>query len=419
MKRNLKIVAIFLLVLSALLLVSCKSGSEKKAPDGAFIATEHGVLPENSGEENSKNLQKLIDSLTDSGGVVYIPEGEYLFSANGTQTIGSHCIKMRSNVSIIGAGEDTMLLPEGESKYGLDMFYFNDYLDTGEGVYLENCRFEDFVIDAKATSCEVYTSAGKGFMFNLFRDCHWEGVTVKNTDATGFGVDCPRGGSIKNCIAIGCGKAASVENGGASGFGIGFGFSDGESIVISDCHAEGNKKFGFFFEHQGRFNSEMYSATDEYDFLVKNCTASGNLHNFGGIYAMSTEYLECRSESAKKYGFYFENSRFSGAYSCESFGDCEAAFAVSQLGEYEAREISFADSEASDAPVGVRISSDAANSMTDISIKNCEFTSIKDYTVYTSGDIHALTLSGNVSDNDSNRFDGEIETLDSHGNSWD
>ena len=419
MRSEIKITALFLLILPILLLASCKVGDDQGIAEGAHVATEHGVLPENSGEENSRNLQKLIDSLTSTGGVVYIPEGEYAFAANGTQTIGSHCIKMRSNVSIVGAGEETVLLPEGESKYGLDMFYFNDYLDTGKDAYLENCRFEDFVIDAKATSCETYTSAGKGFMFNLFRDCHWEGVTVKNTDATGFGVDCPIDSSIKNCIAIGCGKAANEENGGASGFGIGFGYSDGESLTISDCTASDNKKFGFFFEHQGRFNSEMYSAEESHDFLVKSCTASGNLYNFGGIYAMSTEYLECKSESAKKYGFYFENSLVSGALSCESLGDGEAAFAISQLGEYEAREISFADCAASNVPVGVSISTDTANSITDILIKNCEFTSIKDYTVYTSGDIRSLTLSGNGSDNASNRFDGEIETLDNRGNSWD
>ena len=156
---------------------------------------------------------------------MYIPAGEYEFAENGKQKIGSHCIKMRSGVSIVGDGEKTVLKPVGSSYYGMDMFYFNDYIDKGEALYLENCRFENFVIDGSETSCRVYTSAGKGFMFNLFKNCHFKNVTVKNTDATGFGVDCPVESTITGCTAIGCGKAATQENSGASGFGIGFGCS--------------------------------------------------------------------------------------------------------------------------------------------------------------------------------------------------
>ena len=275
--------------------------------DGRINATKHGVLPENCGIENSQNLQALIDETAKTGGTIYIPAGEYLFAENGTQTIGSHCIKMRSNVSIVGDGEKTVLKPVGESMYGMDMFYFNDYLDTGEAVYLENCRFEGFTIDASCTSCKVYTSAGKGFMFNLFRNCHWESVTVKYTDATGFGVDCPIGGSIKNCVAIGCGKAATEENGGASGFGIGYGYCAGEYMTISHCYAEGNKKFGFFFEHQGRFDPERYDLANQGAFRVTDCTARCNLYNFGGVLAKNITYSKCACVEAKKQEVYFEN----------------------------------------------------------------------------------------------------------------
>ena len=78
-------------------------------------ARDYGVLTTNSGEENSRALQALIDSLSETGGTVYIPAGEYQFAANGSQTIGSHCIKMRSDVSIIGDGEETVLKPVGRS----------------------------------------------------------------------------------------------------------------------------------------------------------------------------------------------------------------------------------------------------------------------------------------------------------------
>ncbi len=272
-------------------------------------ATQYGVLPENSGKENSENLQKLIDELSETGGSIYIPAGSYEFAQNGTQTIGAHCIKMSSHVSIIGDGEKTVLKPVGASQYGLDMFYFNDYLDTGEAVYLENCRFENFVIDASGTSCEIYTSAGKGFMFNLFRNCHWSGVTVMHTDATGFGVDCPINSSMIHCTAIGCGKAASDKDPGASGFGIGYGYASGESITIRDCVSENNKKYGFFFEHQGRFDENLYDLSNQGQFLVTGCRAEGNLYNFGGVCAENVSYSQCASGKAKKQEVYFDNCK--------------------------------------------------------------------------------------------------------------
>lgn len=310
-------------LLLALLMMLCGCGRAEKC---RYInAAEHGVLTENSGEENSANLQKLIDDLTENGGTIYIPAGEYVFAENGSQTIGTHCIKMRSNVSIVGDGSDTVLKPVGASRYGLDMFYFNDYLDTGDPVYLENCCFTDFVIDASNTSCEVYTSAGKGFMFNLFRNCHWQRVTVLHTDATGFGVDCPIDSSITDCTAIGCGKAATIENGGASGFGIGYGYCAEEGLIITGCRAEGNKKFGFFFEHQGRFDSEMYTAEAVVGFRVLECTALGNLYNYGGISAFGGVYEGCVSNRPLRTGCYFEN--------CSDFAVKNCAFWQSQ--EYD------------------------------------------------------------------------------------
>lgn len=269
-------------------------------------AADYGLSPDNSGAENSRILQSLVDNM--SPGTVYIPAGEYLFAETGSQTIGSHCIKMHSGVSIVGDGESTVLKPVGSSREGLDMFYFNDYLDTGRGTYLENCSFENFTIDAAGTSSEFYSSAGKGFMLNLVKNCHWENVTVRNTDGTGFGMDCPIGCVIENCTAVNCGKAAQTDSPGASGFGIGFGYSKEESIRIVNCTAWDNKKFGFFFEHQGIFKPDMYNSKESNGFYVESCYSQSNLYNFGGISASNVAYLRCVSECAILKDFYFENS---------------------------------------------------------------------------------------------------------------
>ena len=295
-----------LLLLLLIILLPCVGCSHEES---IVDATKYGVLPTNSGLQNSENLQKLIDELSVSGGEIYIPTGEYEFAENGTQTIGSHCIKMRSNVSLTGDGEQTVLMPVGHTQYGMDMFYFNDYLDLGQANYLENCSFENFVIDASGTSCAVYTSAGKGFMLNLFRNCHWKNVMVRYTDATGFGVDCPMDSSITNCTAIGCGKAATSESTGASGFGIGYGYAPGEHIEIRDCTSRDHAKFGFFFEHQGRFDPQRYDPQNQGSFVVIGCDASGNLYNFGGIRAENVTYRQCTAADAIVSDVHFENCR--------------------------------------------------------------------------------------------------------------
>lgn len=260
---------------------------------------------------NTKELQKIMDKLSDEGGgTIHISSGTYYFKSAGMNTAKTedYAIKCRDNITIIGDGTNdnsgTILKPYGVTSIGLDMFYFNDYSDTGNGNYLVNADFRNFIIDGAEANTQQYTTAGKGFMINILRDCDWENVKVMNTDATGFGMDCPINCTITRCVAINCGKAATTSSAGASGFGIGTGYSDQEYMHIKDCISTGNKKFGFFFEHQGRFNEQKYTASSSKGFVVSNCTASGNLYDIGGNRANDVTYENC---SADTY-FQFENN---------------------------------------------------------------------------------------------------------------
>lgn len=178
---------------------------------------------------NTAYLQSLVDSVSEKGGgTVSIPKGTYYFSVGGSTVSGGefYIIKCKNNVRIEGSGNNettgTILKPMGVTKYGLDMFFFNDYAESKftNPNYLINADFYNFVIDSEGAQGENYNSSGKGFMINLLKDCNWENVTVKNTDGTGFGMDCPINCTINSCIAIGCGKKATTQNVGASGFGI-------------------------------------------------------------------------------------------------------------------------------------------------------------------------------------------------------
>lgn len=287
-------------------------------------------------KENTEYLQGLIDKASkEGGGIVKIPKGTYYFASAGEQRKDlSECvIKCRDNVTIEGEGTEernaTILKPYAKSNaLPVDMFYYNNYSETNgkDTTFLKNADFKNFIIDGESAYSTQYTSAGKGFMINLFEDCDFENIIVKNTDATGFGIDCPMNSTIKNCTAINCGKGGYIheanknyEAPGASGFGIGTGYSDKESLYISNCRAEGNYKFGFFFEHQGRF-TDKYKASDAEGFVVSNCIAKGNRYDFGGSRANDVTYENCISklDDRNKLPINFEDmSRDTNMINCE------------------------------------------------------------------------------------------------------
>lgn len=319
--------------------------------------------------ENTKKLQEAMNKVSDAGGgTVYLPSGTFYFGRGGMNSSSEQedfAIKCRNNVHLKGAGTNensssyTVLRPiynSPSASGGMDMFYFNNYKDTGYGlgitpstvrdvshvdasgnkvtwksqtVYLINADFSDFVIDGDsarggiASQGGTYRTDGKGFMINLFADCDWNNVVVKNVDATGFGVDCPINSTIVNCKAINCGKAATKADGGASGFGIGTGYSNNESLVIDSCIALNNKKFGYFFEHQARFSNNHYKATASKGFVVTNSIAGGNMYDFGGLKVYDVSYEN--NKSVSNYATYSvsglkaTNTSSSGGYTALTF----------------------------------------------------------------------------------------------------
>ena len=296
-------------------------------------------------ENNSRVLQNAIDEVSSSGGgTISLPAGTYYFAPINTYTDQAssqkrayYAVECRSNVKLVGAGTNesnsnscTILKPYGANlDVSFTMFQYISQ-DTPK-VYIENADFADFIIDANETSKNQntgYVAQGKGFSFSAYKDCDWNNVVVKNTDGTGFGMDYPINCTVTNCVAIGCGKAAADTDAGASGFGIGTGYSEDESMKISNCLSIGNRKFGFFFEHQGRFGSDIRARTAK-GFIVTDCVARGNMYNFGGEKANDLIYINCTSENSNsndpnplrnqnKNAFYFgTNTRRSYVQDCD------------------------------------------------------------------------------------------------------
>ncbi len=310
----------------------------KDINDGCFIS---GNTTKNEAymQHNTDLLQNIINKASEYGiknnkiSEIKIPAGEiYFVSSLNNNTYVS---LLKNNIHISGAGENkTILKPYGYAdknrkvgnkfylSKGLGMFFYNSSTDS---VYLENVKFSSFTIDSSNTrGFEFYVSA-KGFSIALCKNCHWSYVTIKNTDATCFGMDQLINSTIDHCTAIGCGKNAGVKSGktsadphdvaaayGSSGFGIGFGKTNDEYVVISNSTAKNCAKFGFFFEDQNRFSSvsKKYNASKSKGFIIKNCSAEGNLINYGGIRAFDVVLYNSSSSKPRAYDVYFtEQSR--------------------------------------------------------------------------------------------------------------
>ncbi|WP_417041563.1 S-layer homology domain-containing protein [Ellagibacter isourolithinifaciens] len=268
------------------------------------------VIPLREGREeaayNSALLQQAIDDASKKSGSVHLGPGTFYFAWTKATDEGNCVVEMRDNVEVRGSGKDATILKPlgryamtGEAPHGIDMFYYDGFDDRR---YLDNASFYDFTIDGESTqgSLRGYNASGKGFFFKLFRGCTWERVEVRNTDGTGFGADYPVDCVMRDCSAIGCGKNATKDSYGASGFGVGVGFSEDESMVIENCTSSANTKFGFFFEHQSLYRLNGVGARRAKGFHVTNCTAWGNLINFGGNRAYDVVYDHCVSDQPKK-----------------------------------------------------------------------------------------------------------------------
>ena len=268
-------------------------------------------------KENTKYLQECVDKASRAGGgKVKIPSGIFYFvpQNSNARKNADYVIKARSNVIIEGSGTDddkcTILKPYGKAGEftdtiagGIDVFYYNEYADSNfkNNEYLENADFRNFIIDGENTEIKgAYNSSGKGFMLNLVKNCDYENIIVKNTSATGIGMDCPINCSIQNSIAIGCGKDAAITDNGAAGFGISHGFDENESIIIRNCTSIGNKKYGFFVVNMSVYftdNREIYPVQENQGIVISNCMAEGNMYDFGGISAFDVTLDNCISNS--------------------------------------------------------------------------------------------------------------------------
>lgn len=192
-------------------------------------------------------IQRAVDSIRFvylAGGPpasIYFPNGEYKFDT---------AVLWETGVGIIGESQNgTIFYPQGTASF-IDRF-------TGDPNYIyTDCYFANFTINGEDQNASIYLVGTKGIFIQHMNRATFLNVTIKNTWATGFGVDFLQNTTFVNCTADNCGRGikqlgidqSSISGG--SGFGIGTGYYQNENVSILNCLAINCGLHGIFTEKQ-------------------------------------------------------------------------------------------------------------------------------------------------------------------------
>lgn len=242
-------------------------------------------------ESSTRRIQRGLNWLSgEGGGFLYNPPGHFeLYQP----------VVPRSGVSLLGAGQEaTVFLPMG---YLPAFQYRGKPTEASTEIYLENIQFFDFSIDGENQQLHPvngYIPDIKGIFLQYYRNAVFDRITIRNTGATGFGMDMHDRASIFRCMTENCGRLATVGSLGASGFGIGTSFLSSEPFFASQLIGRNNKNFGIFFEPQRGTGTSQ-------DAIVTDSTFYGNYAGLAdcGIEGLIASNLNLRDN---QYGFVAE-----------------------------------------------------------------------------------------------------------------
>jgi len=211
-----------------------------------YNAADYNVLPTNT--DNTPQLQALVDKVSEQGGgIIFIPKGTYNFKKSGKTMFSKgypYSIAHRSNVSIIGAGQEVTILKQTDNGPYILFGYFGTASSP-----IQNCLFSGFSVDAYETGNTNFVY-GKAFFFQFLLNCVFRDLTLKGTIATAMGVDFLNKVTIDHINCIDCGRTYTGTQYGTSGIGIGTGGWEEENYTITNCVCEGSGQYGIFIENQ-------------------------------------------------------------------------------------------------------------------------------------------------------------------------
>ena len=232
-------------------------------------AQSHGVMGDGV-TDDAPALNALVTLVHDAGGgTIYLPKGVYMLDSP---------ILWQSNVSLRGEGMGLAILKTRQAAgvgegfaaiRGLTFFKDDPYV---------NCTFEQFTIDGEEMQITEYTSWPKGINIHFMSNCVFRDIEIRNTCATGLGVDHLRNSVVDHVVCINCGRSWTgngvEQNVGGAGIGIGSNCMEGESLIVQNCVADGCGNYGIFFEKQGY----TYPGKAEGHVIANNVVRNGRNH---------------------------------------------------------------------------------------------------------------------------------------------
>lgn len=269
-------------------LAALKKRMEESRKKGMILDVRDCGFNAKTGQDAHRPLQRGYNWLSaNGGGYLYAPPAYYKMPIP---------VVPKSGVSLVGGGqESTIFLPMG---YLPAFQYRGKPTEASTEVYVENIQFCDFTVDGENQQLHPergYIPDIKGIFLQYYRNAYFDRLTVRNTGATGFGVDMPDKVFVANFIVENCGRLAQVGDLGASGFGLGTSFMSSEPIFLSKIVGRGNKNYGIFFEPQRSVGTAQ-------DAIVSDATFSGNYAGMAdcGIEGLIASNINLRGN---QYGF--------------------------------------------------------------------------------------------------------------------
>jgi hypothetical protein len=232
------------------------------------------------GTDNTNAFAQAIAA----GGEVVIPAGKYL-------TAASVSLDNASNVTIRGAGSTaTVIYRVGAG--GAAIFQTRKFTHAAP---LTGFSMSDLTLDGAFTQGKYHVD-NCGVRIEYLSQCTFRDMTVRNTLATGLGVDNMFNGSlVENVIASNCGASSPGVGPGCAGIGIGL---SGEinDFIVRNCWTEGNGTFGIFIETANKVTVPGPQ--------IVGCTAIGNeLSGFADTAGKGSKWSACYSYDNKVDGF--------------------------------------------------------------------------------------------------------------------
>lgn len=356
---------------------------------GYYSATEHGAKG-NGETDDSPALNALVQTVHDAGGgTIWLPKGVYMLDSP---------IIWASNVSLRGEG------------IGISMLKTRQAAGVGEGFAAirgrkvthftadnpcENATFEQFTIDGSEMQITQYTSWPKGINIHYMRNSVFRDLEIRNTQATGLGIDMLENVTIDGIFLYNCGAGAFVDNAeineGGAGIGIGTWGMPQESFIIRNCVADGCGRYGIFLERQGGTSDDCVANYIIADNIVKNGRKHGivvkggsRVNVTGNVVYNNAQYGMAVLENN---GFRTDAVKFSGNLSYDN----GVGFAVDTEGA-EAEDIFCTENIISGCDTGVLILSDVDGlQIARNTIKRCA-----DPVVIGGGEQHNLVYMDNI-----------------------